>query len=115
MATTRRSQITIRTLLLVTFLSAVAVVVWLNRPSGQLAIEITQDGVILLDGQATQHESLRRNLNLTSSWHNLWRKNCKVTIFAKLDTPRSVISEIVDDARSAGLQVLSVSYPPDKF
>ena len=93
-----RFQVTIRALLLVTLLSAVAVVAWTNRPEGVVVLKITEDGSIQVDGVPVESENLHEKLVAKLRWHHIWLMNCELNVASDETTPEALVKQIVDDS-----------------
>ena len=108
MATTRRHQITTKTLLLIATLSAFGVLIWLNRPSGLLLIEINVSGAIQLNGKSVPEGNVAKRMKNTMRWHKLWGRECEVVVSASRDTPTTMVTKLIENAQIVGLEKFSV-------
>ena len=86
---------------IVTVLSALAVSIWLIRPTGELRIEIRPNGAIQLNGKLTQRKGLVNQLSEELRWHELWRKECGVVVAAGDSTSYKSFVELIRDVQVA--------------
>ena len=92
MTRTRRLQISIRALLIAAFMCQLAVVAWINRPSGTVTLRVDAGRVLHLDGNLIDKQSLAGKLTSKLRWHSIWAMECELVISAE----ESYIVDILD-------------------
>ena len=100
----RAYQVSIRTLFALTFIAAIAVVIWMNRPSGPITIRMSEDGSLSLGLKPISKEDLSEKLTSSLRWHRLWRSEPDLMISVPGSVRVFQLDEIKTIAAPLGFQ-----------
>ena len=111
----RKFQVSVRTLLLLTTLSAIAISIWLCRPTGEVVLNVDESGAVTVDDKSTSASQIAGRLKSKLQWHNLWLTECELVMMPASTTPTSSINKIVKSASELGFEkmVLRVLEMPE--
>ena len=100
----RRFRLTIRALLFVTAIAAIAATVWINRPRDTVLVKVDDSGTIFVDDTAVRKGALTKLLTSKQRWFATWGKEMEVVIAAVGSTPTTTITEIIENVDAAGVE-----------
>ena len=93
MITIRRYQITVRALMLMTVLTALATAIFINRPSGNVSLRLLGSSEIQIDKKFVALKKLTHELKSKLKWHRLWGNDPSLIFTAPPSTPIASYSQ----------------------
>ena len=105
----RSLRFTIRGVLLLTLVVAVALAVWRCRPSPSLVVEMTSRGTVLVEDKEVSRTELAAVLGRESARRNRWWMRGVLTIAADPDTAYQDCLELLELGRANGFEETTLS------
>ena len=104
-------RFTIRTLLVVTLLVAIALAVWRTRPSPTLTVELTASGTVLIDQREVSNAELSAKFDWECTWRKWWFIKPMLDIRADRGASHQNVLQLVEVAKANGFERFMISLP----
>lgn len=105
-------QFSLRSLLIALSLAAVALAIYLQRPTSALLVDLADDGSIQIEGRLIDRDTLGDRLKSELNYRKIWLTDCDVQIQA--DEKYSEIHTVIELIQGAGIENITLAFGQDK-
>ena len=96
-------------MLVVLSITAIALAIWCQRPSPDIAIHIDLDGSPSINGETSSLAAMEETLVSESNYRKRWHTECRITIHAPPSLKMAVVTKVVDIVNRIGADEILIS------
>lgn len=104
----RRFQVSLRFLLIATFVSAIIIAVWCSRPSPEIYLRVESGGIVYVDNRQVPLSTLSFALGSQRKRREWWQLDSKLLLRADSGVKTSTVQTIIVDAQAAGIELFEL-------